>query len=70
VKARGGGLQIPLKSFDVSLAPDEQAAFLSEGEIGWSLEALPLEPDYAAAVAVEGNDWQLRLWQWRILPGG
>jgi 4'-phosphopantetheinyl transferase len=68
VKARGAGLHISLKSFDVSLAPGEQAAFLSEGEIGWSLEALPLDPDYAAAVAVEGNDWQLRLWRWKILP--
>jgi hypothetical protein len=70
VKARGGGLQIPLESFDVSLAPDEQAAFLSEGEFGWSLRALPLDPDYAAAIAVEGKDWQLRLWQWQISPGG
>lgn len=52
VKARGAGLQIPLESFDVSLAPDEQAAFLSEGKFGWSLRALRLDPDYAAAVAV------------------
>jgi 4'-phosphopantetheinyl transferase len=66
VKARGAGLQIPLESFDVSLAPDEQAAFLSEGEFGWSLRALLLDPDYAAAIAVEGKDWQLRLWQWQI----
>jgi len=68
VKARGAGLQIPLDSFDVSLAPDEQAAFLSEGEFGWSLRALLLDPDYAAAIAAEGKDWQLRLWQWQI-PG-
>jgi 4'-phosphopantetheinyl transferase len=66
VKARGGGLQIPLESFDVSLAPDEQAAFLSEGEFGWSLRALLLDPEYAAAIAVEGKGWQLRLWQWQI----
>ena len=66
MKARGAGLQIPLESFDVSLAPDEQAAFLSEGEFGWSLRALRLDPDYAAAVPVEKNGWQLRLWQWQI----
>ena len=66
VKARGAGLQIPLESFDVSLAPDEQAAFLSEGEFGWSLRALLLDQDYAAAIAVEGKDWELRLWQWQI----
>ena len=68
VKARGAGLQIPLESFDVSLAPDEPAAFLSEGEFGWSLRALPLDREYAAAVAVEGNGWQLRLWHW-LIPG-
>jgi 4'-phosphopantetheinyl transferase len=66
VKARGAGLYIPLESFEVSLAPDEPAAFLSEGESGWSLQALTLDPDYAAAIAVEGNDWELRLWQWQI----
>jgi 4'-phosphopantetheinyl transferase len=66
VKARGAGLYIPLESFEVSLAPDEQAAFLSKGESGWSLRALTLDPDYAAAIAVEGNDWELRLWQWQI----
>jgi 4'-phosphopantetheinyl transferase len=70
VKARGAGLQISLRSFDVSLAPDEQAAFLSEGQFGWSLRALRLDPDYAAAIAVEGKDWQLRLWQWQIAPAG
>lgn len=66
VKARGGGLQIPLDSFEVALAPGEPATFLSEAEPGWSLQALTLDPDYAAALAVEGNDWQLRLWQWQI----
>jgi 4'-phosphopantetheinyl transferase len=70
VKARGAGLQIPLESFDVSLAPDEQVAFLSEGEVGWSLRALRLDPDYAAAIAAEGKDWQLRLWQWQVARAG
>jgi 4'-phosphopantetheinyl transferase len=70
VKARGAGLQIPLDSFDVSLAPGEQAVFLSEAEAGWSLQALTLDPDYVAAIAVEGNDWQLRLWQWQPPPAG
>ncbi|MGB2890190.1 MAG: 4'-phosphopantetheinyl transferase superfamily protein [Candidatus Acidiferrales bacterium] len=70
VKARGAGLQIPLGSFDVSLAPGEQAAFLSEEESGWSPQALTLDPDYVAAIAVEGNDWQLRLCQWQLPPAG
>ena len=66
VKARGAGLYIPLDSFEVSLTPGEPAVFLSKGESGWSLRALTLDPDCMAAVAVEGNDWQLRLWQWQI----
>ncbi len=68
VKACGGGLQISLPSFDVSLAPHEAAAFLSKGESGWSLLALPLGRDHAAAIAVEGNNWELRSWQWQMQP--
>ena len=61
VKALGGGLQISLQSFDVSLAPGKAPAFLSERESGWSLRALTFPPDYVAAIAAEGKDWQLRL---------
>jgi 4'-phosphopantetheinyl transferase len=68
VKACGGGLQISLQSFDVSLAPREAVAFLSKGESGWSLLALPLGRDHAAAVAVEGNNRGLRSWRWQMQP--
>ncbi|MFY9528966.1 MAG: hypothetical protein WBC04_23905 [Candidatus Acidiferrales bacterium] len=44
-----------------TLAPSEQGAFLSKAESGWSLQALTLDPDYVAAIAAGGNDWQLRL---------
>jgi 4'-phosphopantetheinyl transferase len=64
VKGRGAGLQIALDSFEVSFVPGEPEGFISEGEFGWSLEALTVDPDYAAAIAVEGHDWRLRLWQW------
>jgi 4'-phosphopantetheinyl transferase len=60
VKALGGGLQIPLQSFDVSLAPDKAPAFLSERESGWSLRGFTLPPDYVAAIAAEGKNWRLR----------
>jgi 4'-phosphopantetheinyl transferase len=70
VKARGAGLQIALDSFEVSLAPGEEARFISEGEIGWSLEALTLGPGYVAAIAAEGHDWRSRLWQWQIHQEG
>jgi 4'-phosphopantetheinyl transferase len=68
VKACGGGLQISLQSFDVSLAPREAVAFLNKGESGWSLQALPLGRDHAAAVAVEGNNSGLRSWRWQMQP--
>jgi 4'-phosphopantetheinyl transferase len=67
VKARGGGLQIPLDSFEVTIAPDEQVALLGDGALGWSLHALTLDPDFVGAVAVEGSDWKLRLWEWQTL---
>ncbi|HEY6444314.1 MAG TPA: 4'-phosphopantetheinyl transferase superfamily protein [Candidatus Acidoferrales bacterium] len=68
VKACGGGLQISLQSFEVSLAPHEAVEFLSTGESGWSLLALPLGRDYAAAVAVEGNNCELKSWHWLMQP--
>lgn len=70
VKARGAGLQIALDSFEVSLAPGEEARFLSEGEIGWSLEAFTPDRDHVAAIAAEGHDWRSRLWQWQIRQEG
>ncbi len=66
VKARGTGLQTALDSFEVSLAPGEQATFLSEGESGWSLKALPIDRGYVAAIAVEGHDWRPRFLKWQI----
>lgn len=53
IKAIGSGLSHPLDSFDVTLAPGEPAA-LSRAE-GWSLFDLEVAPQYAAALAVEGQ---------------
>lgn len=69
IKARGEGLSFPLDAFDVSLKPGEPAALLmthgDEGEAGrWSMLALETEPDYAAAVAVEGQGYTLRQYLW------
>jgi 4'-phosphopantetheinyl transferase len=71
IKARGEGLTIPLDAFEVSLAPEEPAALLSvNGDPAeaarWSLQALAPGPGYVAAVAVEGQDWQLRCWEWPL----
>jgi 4'-phosphopantetheinyl transferase len=67
IKARGEGIYFGLDKFDVSLSPGEAAALLRvEGdpdEISrWTFRSLSVHPDYAAAVAAEGDDWQLRCW--------
>ena len=70
LKARGDGLALDLDQFDVSLVPGEPAALLStDGDpqeaSHWSLQELNPGPGYAAALAVEGQDWQLKCWQWK-----
>ena len=69
VKARGEGLSFPLNRFDVSLAPGEPARLLNVEEepreaSRWSLRELEPGPNYVAALAVEGHNWQLKGWQW------
>ncbi len=72
IKATGKGVSFGLDNFDVSLVPDKPAALLSvKGDKKearrWSLKNLDIQPDYRAALAVEGHDWQLQSWQWRPL---
>jgi 4'-phosphopantetheinyl transferase len=69
IKAHGEGLSLPLNQFDVSLAPGEPAALLATRndprEVQrWSLQALTPGPGYVAALAVEGQGWQLTCWHW------
>ena len=70
IKARGEGLTIPLNMFDVSLVPGEPAALL-ESRVDpadtsrWTLKSLDMGTQYIAALAVEGQDWDLKCWDWR-----
>jgi 4'-phosphopantetheinyl transferase len=69
IKARGQGLSLPLDQFDVTLAPGEPARLLhTRGDPQeaqrWSLQELSVDPDYKAALAVEGHGWRLCCWQW------
>ena len=69
IKAKGEGLSMPLDTFDVSLVPGESAALLStkaepQEASRWSLRELFPAPGFAAAIAVEGKDWQLKCWEW------
>jgi 4'-phosphopantetheinyl transferase len=68
IKARGEGLSFPLDRFHVSLSQGEQQAILNVHEAPietarWSLQALMPEDGYAAAIAVEGHEWNLKCWQ-------
>ena len=68
IKAKGMGLSLDLDQFDVTVAPDQEAALLrtrwDESEAGrWSLRALDIGAGYVGAVAVEAHDWQLYCWE-------
>ena len=70
IKAKGGGLSIPLQDFEVSLAPGEPPALLvhrddPEEVNRWRLAEIEVGPDYAAALSVEGRDWNLRSFRWQ-----
>lgn len=72
IKARGGGLSIPLDEFNVSLAPDQPAALLenyrdAEECSRWSMEALPLGKEYRGALVVETQSPQLKISRLRWL---
>jgi 4'-phosphopantetheinyl transferase len=69
VKARGGGLTIPTKSFTVPLTtdPGQGPARLYGASMGWSLYTLRPTPEYIGAVAIPGCGWRVDQLQWR--PG-
>ena len=67
IKAIGEGLSRPLDSFDVALGPGRPAALLAVRSdpteaARWRLVALAPHPQYVAALAVEGQEWQLSRW--------
>lgn len=63
LKAIGTGLMSPLNSFEVSIGPADprviHASRDAERVAGLTLADLSAPPDYAAAVAAEGKDWNL-----------
>ena len=66
VKARGGGLQIPLRSFSVGLEEDEDQQIVDERGKEWSIYAFEPGTGFAAAVAAEGRGWRLKYWERRL----
>ncbi len=73
VKARGGGLSIPLDSFEVSAAPEERPALLAAADPSeltrWTMWDIPVGKPLAATLVVEGHPRRLRLlhWDWTRL---
>src|SRR5262249_35352268 len=71
LKARGTGLSIPLKSFDVSMDPDAPAALLrsiSPTDLSnWRLQTVSLGTDYVGAIATCNDCWSLSLRDWSNL---
>lgn len=68
IKATGKGLSLPLHKFDVSLIPGEPAKLLytawDESEAQrWTLQEIIPHVGYVGAIAVAGNDWHLRQYQ-------
>lgn len=69
IKAHGEGIALGLSRFDVTLRPGEPAALLRfEGDPAevsrWSMCALDAGEGYKAALAVEGERWELKCWNY------
>ena len=69
IKAIGDGLSLPLDKFDVTLAPGQPCRLLgikgdSMDASRWFIQELEPAPGFTAALAVQGNGWRLKCWQW------
>jgi 4'-phosphopantetheinyl transferase len=67
IKAKGIGMSLPLDQFDVGFLPSEPRLLETKWDqdefARWSLRAIDVGLDYAAAVAVVGSDWKPSYWQ-------
>jgi 4'-phosphopantetheinyl transferase len=67
IKATGEGLSLPLRQFDVSIAPLSQNALLATRPDAaeskrWSLRDITVKSGYAGAICVSGDEWKLVDW--------
>jgi 4'-phosphopantetheinyl transferase len=60
VKAVGGGLEIALGSFDVSLEPGSPARFLRGVASSWSIIGFMADQQYPAALVYDGSPADIR----------
>jgi 4'-phosphopantetheinyl transferase len=68
LKAIGSGLTQPMHQIEIALTAATAQLLRVEGNPAeanrWSLYLLKSTADYAAALAVEGHDWQMSCWQY------
>jgi 4'-phosphopantetheinyl transferase len=63
IKARGGGLSIPLQDFSIDVSDPSvpwSVRTRTPSSTRWRVEPVPLPPGYAGALAIEGDDALLR----------
>lgn len=66
LKARGDGLSESLSDFDVSLTPDQPVVLNSKDADRWDLFSFCPEPGSVASLVVEGKNYKLCHWEWRV----
>lgn len=71
IKATGLGLSQSLSSFCVAIDPDQPAALREvknqpDEPTRWTIKALDVAPDFAAAVMAAGPDIGVQCWTWTI----
>jgi 4'-phosphopantetheinyl transferase len=67
IKARGEGLRIPLRSFEVSLTPGEPAVLRSEDSEQWNLYSFNPFPGFVATCVVPCSAKEIRLLESNLL---
>jgi 4'-phosphopantetheinyl transferase len=69
LKAHGRGLGLGLDNFIVEFAPGRNAALLKtrfgpdDEALRWAMHALPMPPNFSAALVVEGEARPMKLWR-------
>lgn len=67
IKACSLGLSLLLNTFAIALETDQPARVLyghhQSSALRLNLRELPIDEDYVAALAVEGDNWQVRCWR-------
>ena len=69
LKATGEGLSVEMDQFEVTGSHGELVLHFRTGDglaeaSRWTLQDLPIEQGYRAALCVEGHGWRLRCWDW------